>query len=84
MTPKATKITSKSNRIDPKMTTNPPNIGRHFGRVQILVSTPKTKKKKWRALRPVFLVFGTALLQAQYRYNKYDFSYMANDTTFEV
>ncbi len=26
------------------MTTNPPNVGRHFGRVQILVFTPKQKK----------------------------------------
>ncbi len=30
----------------PKMTTNPPNVGRHFGRVQILVLTPKLPPPK--------------------------------------
>ena len=31
---------------------------RNFGRVWRLVFTPQTKKKKWRALRPVFLTLG--------------------------
>ena len=48
MTPKAIKITSTSNLIDPKMITNPPNVGRHFGRVQILLLTPKLKKRNAR------------------------------------
>ncbi len=40
MTPKGTKITSKSNENEPKMTTNPPNVGRHFGRVRTSVANP--------------------------------------------
>ncbi len=34
------------------MTTNPPNVGRHFGGVQILVFTPKLKKTKMARVPP--------------------------------
>ena len=40
-------------------------IGRNFGGVWILALTPKLKKK-WRALRPVFLALGGASPQAEY------------------
>ncbi len=44
MTPKGTNITSKSNQNNNKMTKYPLNVGRNFGRVQILVFTPKLEK----------------------------------------
>ncbi len=41
------------------------NFGRNFGRVQLLIVPPKLKKK-WRALRPVFVALGGASPQAEY------------------
>ena len=41
------------------------NSGRNFGRVQLLIVPPKLKKK-WRALRPVFVALGGASPQAEY------------------
>ena len=60
MTPTGTKITLKSRQKAPKMIKIIPKIGRNFGRVQILVLTSNLlkKKKKGRALRPVFPFFG--------------------------
>ena len=54
-------------KIYRKSTGKTAEIGRNFGRVWILAFTPKLKNKNDRAFRPVFLTFGEAFQQAEYR-----------------
>ncbi len=59
MTPTGTNMTSKSHQNDPKITKYPLNVGRNFGRVQILVVTPKLKQKIARVPPCVSYIFVT-------------------------
>ena len=52
---KRTKKTQIRHQNDLKATINPPNVGRYFGRVQILVWTPKLKNKNGQGTALCFI-----------------------------